>query len=83
MISEIFLFGSSLESPSPNDIDIVIIYDPSQLQDYESLQKLREEISSKVWEEFRLPTDVIFLNELEYRVSSYAGLNKKSILSQV
>lgn len=58
---KIYLFGSVLTSATPRDLDLVIIYDASQIDVAKAIvirQKLREHIRKMVG----IPTDIVLLS---------------------
>ena len=58
------MFGSALNKAKPNDLDLVLVYDPSALP-IQSVLEVRDLLVRLVWEDVGLPADVILLSYRE------------------
>lgn len=61
---EYYLFGSSMSSNKPNDIDILLIYD-SKKTDYQKISNLRKSLYEEVSRELNKPAHICLLTTTE------------------
>ena len=61
---KIFAFGSVLDSNAPNDIDLLIVFDPAAIS-LESIIEFRRQLCHQASDLFDLPFDICILTEEE------------------
>lgn len=70
---KIFQFGSSIYKNNPNDIDLLIIYSKFELQTIESYITLRKQIKLQLYNNTKIPIDIIMLSEKEENQLNYVS----------
>lgn len=68
---EIYIFGSTLYSENPNDVDILVIYTPIEQYTYKNAIMLRSVLSKKINAKLNLQADVVLLTREEERDLQY------------
>jgi len=62
---KIYQFGSSLSSEAPNDLDILIIYRLSNLNEIDEVIHFKNNIQLKMEAVLLIPVDMVLLSESE------------------
>src|SRR4051812_37747076 len=68
--SKIFLFGSSLTTETPNDIDILITYDKQQIDIGRALE-IRKAIQKEIFDLTGIPGEILLLSLEENRETEF------------
>lgn len=68
--TEVWIFGSALSSPSPEDVDLLVIYDPESMN-HDDANKLRDELARAVEATSNLPADIRLLSQREARQTAF------------
>ena len=61
---KVFAFGSVLHSTAPNDIDLLIVFDPAAVS-IEAILEFRQRLWHYASSSFKLPFDICILTEEE------------------
>lgn len=72
IVIKIYLFGSYITKKKYNDIDILLIYLPTNESDYSKAKKCREELSKIILQRLKQTADIILLSENEEKTNSFA-----------
>jgi predicted nucleotidyltransferase len=76
LIDGVYLFGSSLSSVTPKDIDILIVYNDLGKNRIRLIIKFKSLVSMRIKDEVNKNVDIVLLNLEEYAETGYKLLNK-------
>lgn len=75
----IFLFGSILNSNTPNDIDMLITYENTVI-DIEKALSFRKKMINHIQSIYNLPTDICLLSKQENQSSNFSVEEKAQLI---
>lgn len=67
---DLYLFGSLLTSETPQDVDLVIVYDAAQI-DIDKAIVLRRQLRNAIHELWRIPADILLLSTGEMEQTQF------------
>lgn len=77
---DFYLFGSLLYSNTPNDIDIIIVYNKDQIS-IQDILLLRRNLYSSFYNKFKITLDITLLTEEEEKSLNFIQIEKAIRLS--
>ena len=75
---KVYVFGSAVWSHSPQDVDLVIVYNSSTVN-VDDVLSCRRRLQRELSDKFGLPTDICLLNEKEAQSNPFL-INEGAVL---
>jgi predicted nucleotidyltransferase len=80
-VQKVFLFGSALRGPDPRDVDLLVVYDPSELAPADAVE-LRVLLAQVCAAATIHPLDVVLLTGDEARDTDFAARESAELIFQ-
>jgi predicted nucleotidyltransferase len=81
-LEEVYVFGSWLRSEIPNDVDLLIVFDPQKCSFAEAAM-LRRQIAEAIFDSFDLAGDIVLLTVREEEQADFVCAERCVPLSSV